>query len=256
MISAGKSVEPLRPRVDVVLAVHEEAAILVRVLDELHAELSKHIEPRFIICEDGSRDGTRELLEILRHRLPIVLRSHPDRRSYAAAVVEGIRAAESAYVLVLDADGQCDPRDLPRFLAQGAEADITIGQRIPRRDPAVRRFLSFGFGVLHRMFFGATVRDPSCPFALMRRDAVVPLLEHMGRLPTGFWWELVARAKGAALTIDEVPIRHRARLGGKSRAIRLANLPRLVLTHAVGLARLRLETGVVRKEPVARKGRP
>jgi len=254
MISPDRGGEPLRPRVDVVLPVHEEAATLVRVLDELYGELSKHIDPRFIVCEAGSRDGTRELLETLRQRFPMVLHSHPERRSYTAAIIEGLQAAETEHVLVLDSDGQCDPRDLPRFLVRRTDADITVGQRLPRRDPAVRQFISFMFGLLHRALFGVTVRDPSCPFALMRRAAVVPLLDQMGRLPSGFWWELAARAKSAALSMNEVPIRHRERLAGKSRAIRLAHFPSLAVTHALGLVRIRMETGTLRRKPVA--GRP
>jgi hypothetical protein len=80
----------------------------------------------------------------------------------------------------------------------------------------------------------------------MRRAAVVPLLAQMGRLPSGFWWELAARAKAATLSINEVPIRHRERLDGKSRAIRMTKFPHLALTHAIGLFRLRVETGGLR----------
>lgn len=242
MTSAGPESGADRPRIDVVLPVHEEAAIIERVLDEAHDEFSAHISPRFIVCEGGSRDGTRQVLEALRQRLPIVLRAQPDRGSYSAAVIEGIQAAETEHVLVMDADGQCDPRDLPRFLAARVEADIVVGQRLPRRDPAVRRLLSFGFRQLHRALFGVTVRDPSCPFVLLRRAAVAPLLPSMGRLPTGFWWELAALAKSSGWAVHEVPTRHRERLGGRSRAIRPLDLPRLVLTHVVGLIRLRLAT--------------
>ena len=235
-------------RLDVVLPVHEEAAIITRVLDEAYAELSRHVAPRFIVCEGGSRDGTREVLETLGRRLPITLRSHPDRRSYSAAVIEGIQAAETDLVLVMDADGQCDPRDVPRFLAAAPGADVVVGQRHPRRDPAVRRFLSLGFRVLHRAFFGATVRDPSCPFVVLRRSAVLPLLPTMGLLPTGFWWELAAVAKSARLSVREVATRHRERFGGRSRAIRLRALPRLVGTHVRGLL-------LVRREAARRNGR-
>lgn len=229
-----------RARVDVVLPVHEEAAIIERVLDESYEEYSRHVAPRFVVCEGGSRDGTRQVLERLSSRLPIALHAHAERGSYSAAVIEGLQATETELVLVMDADGQCDPRDLPRFLAAIPGADIVVGQRVPRRDPVARRLLSFGFRVLHRGLFGPTVRDPSCPFVLLRRSAITPLLPAMGFLPTGFWWELAALAKSAGLSVREVPTRHRERFGGSSRAIRYADLPRLVLTHVQGLIRLRL----------------
>lgn len=235
-----------RPRLDVVLPVHEEAAIIERVLDEAYVELSRHVAPRFIVCEGGSRDGTRQVLEALRSRLPIVLRSHAKRGSYSAAVIEGIEAAETELVLVMDSDGQCDPHDVPRFLAASPGVDIVVGQRVPRRDPAARRLLSFGFRVLHRVLFGATVRDPSCPFVLLRRTAVTPLLPAMGFLPTGFWWELSAVAKRTGRSVREVPTHHRERFGGSSRAIRYLDLPRLVRTHVAGLIRLRLSPNAQR----------
>jgi len=232
-----------RPRLDVVLPVHEEAAIIERVLDEAYGEYSRHVVPRFIVCEGGSRDGTSQVLEALSRRLPIVLRSHEERGSYSAAVIEGLQTAETELVLVMDSDGQCDPRDLPRFLAASPGVDVVVGQRVQRRDPAARRFLSFGFRVLHRALFGPTVRDPSCPFVLLRRAAIAPLLPAMGVLPTGFWWELAAVAKRAGRSVREVPTRHRERFGGTSRAIRYRDLPRLVLTHVLGLVRLRLTRG-------------
>lgn len=246
MTGSGTNGDADRPRIDVVLPVHEEAAIIERVLDEAYAEFSLHVAPRFIVCEGGSRDGTRDVLEALSRRLPIALRSHADRRSYSAAVIEGLQAAETELVLVMDADGQCDPRDLPRFLAASPGVDVVVGQRVPRRDPAARQLLSFGFRVLHRVLFGPTVRDPSCPFVLLRRAAITPLLPAMGFLPTGFWWELAAVAKRAGRSVREVPTHHRERFGGSSRAIRYLDLPRLVRTHVAGLVRLRL----------SRSGRP
>lgn len=227
-------------RLDVVLPVHDEVETIERVLDELHEVLRIYVVPRFVVCEDGSRDGTPQLLERLRARLPIVLCTATERRGYARAVLDGIGAAETDYVLAIDADGQCDPRDLPRFLALAETADVIFGVRVERRDPLARRIGSWAFGLLHRGLFGRTVTDPSCPYVLVRRAAIAPLLGRMGTLPYGLWWELAGRARLAGLVLAEVPTGHRPRLAGSSRAFPVRKMPQLAFTHALGLIRIRL----------------
>jgi len=82
------------------------------------------------------------------------------------------------------------------------------------------------------------VHDPSCPYALIQRAAIVPLLERMGLLEFGFWWELIARAQRSGLSIVEVPIHHRPRAAGSTRVFALRKMPLLAASHLAGLIRL------------------
>jgi len=146
---------------------------------------------------------------------------------------------QSEYVLVMDGDSQCDPRDFQR-LWEARAADLVIGQRTPRRDPLARRILSTGFRYLYSWTLGVTVIDPSCPYLLFRLDRMrAPLAE--ASIMWGLWWEVVARAHWHGVSIAEVPIRHRARPSGPSRALPVSRLALASMEQLWGLVRLRRE---------------
>jgi dolichol-phosphate mannosyltransferase len=227
------------PELDVVVPAHDEADTIKAVLTELVGALSSWAKPRVIVCEDGSSDGTPERVGELAGRLPIVLRSSRERLGYARGLLGGLEQAQTEYVLVIDGDGQYDPRDAEKLFARREQADIVLGRRAQRRDSPLRLFMSASFGLLYQGLFHTPVRDPSCSFALLRRASVAPILRDVQRLPYGFWWELVARAHVGGLKVVEQDVRHRARAEGGSRAFPLRSIPKRSLDQVIGLLRLR-----------------
>jgi dolichol-phosphate mannosyltransferase len=229
-----------RPDLDVVMPAHDEADTIEATLDELVGVLSSWARPRVIVCEDGSRDGTPELVRSLAARLPLLLRSSPARLGYAQALLGGLAEVRTSHALVLDGDGQYDPRDAERLFACREQADLVLGRRAPRHDAPLRLAMSAAFGLIYRGMFDPPVRDPSCAFALLRVASLSPLLREVRHLPYGFWWELVARAHAAGLTIVEQDVRHRTRAGA-SRAFPLRTIPARSLDQLRGLGRLWLD---------------
>jgi len=229
---------------DVVLPVHNEGATIGRTLEEFHRVVAlRHAQPiRFVVCEDGSTDDTVAVLLALAGRLPIELLSTPERKGYSRAVIDGFRAAESDWIGFIDSDGQCDPEDLPRLLAATADADLVVGFRNPRSDAAVRLLMSAAFRGVYRLLFDVPLRDPSCPYLLIRRPALAAILAgNVGILKQGFWWEFMARAVAAHLRIKEVPVCHRPRAGGRTQVYRPTKVPRIAAEHLLGLLTLKRE---------------
>lgn len=223
---------------DVVVPAHDEADTIEAVLDELIAALSSWANPRVIVCEDGSRDGTPEVVRELAQRLPVVLRSSRARLGYGPALLGGLEQVRTEHALIFDGDGQYDPRDAVKLFERREQADIVLGRRAPRHDPPLRLLMSATFGAAYQGLFHTPVRDPSCSLALLRRATVSPILREVRRMPYGFWWELVARAHAAGLTVVERDVRHRARANGVSRAFPLRSIPRATLGQLRGLGRL------------------
>jgi dolichol-phosphate mannosyltransferase len=227
-----------KERLDLVLPVRNEAPVIERVIDEIVDVVSRWVDLRILACEDGSTDGTDRVLRRIASDKPLRLIAGPPGRGYARAVCAGIRAAETEYVLVIDADGQCDPRDFQAAWEARTDADVNRGFRTARRDPLSRRVLSRSFKVLYDALFGLGVRDPSCPFVLMRRDVALGLIDRLGTMEVGFWWEFVVWARVAGLRVRDFPIAHRPRLAGRSTAIPLSRVPVVALTHTCAVLRL------------------
>jgi glycosyltransferase involved in cell wall biosynthesis len=226
------------PDLDVVVPAHDEADTIEAVLDELIATLSSWSTPRVIVCEDGSRDGTPDVVRSLAQRLPVVLLSSRERLGYAGALLGGFEQVRSEYALVFDGDGQYDPRDALKLFERRARADVVLGRRAPRQDSALRLLMTASFGTVYQGLFHTPVRDPSCSFALLRRATVTPILRDVRQMPYGFWWELVARAHAAGLVLVEQDVRHRARTNGVSRAFPLRSIPKRSFNQLLGLGRL------------------
>lgn len=167
-----------------------------------------------VIVDDGSDDETstrsREMLRTRRARVVTL----PRNRGKGYAVREGIRAAELPWVLVTDSDLSTpidEAETLARVLRE-READVAIGSRyvagaqVDVRQPLLRRSVDGLFRVFVRMLTGLPYRDTQCGFKLMRRSAVLPLLDSL-RVDRFAWdVEFLLRARNRGLFVAEVPV--------------------------------------------------
>jgi glycosyltransferase involved in cell wall biosynthesis len=117
------------PTLTIVMPVYNEHATLQSILERVEAS---RLADEIVLVDDGSQDGTRELLTRLTRNHPklrVIL--HETNQGKGAAVVTGIQAATSDIVLIQDADLEYDPRDYPALLAPllDGRADVVYGSR-------------------------------------------------------------------------------------------------------------------------------
>jgi dolichol-phosphate mannosyltransferase len=247
------------PELEVLLPVHNEAESIERTVREIYGELSPRVRFQFIITEDGSVDETRSILTSLRQSIPMKLIMSPTRKGYAPAVTDGMKQLEAPYLLCLDSDGQCDPRDFWKFWDSRQECEVLIGWRVHRKDPLARRLLSRGFHALYQAMYNVPIHDPSCPFVLARREVVEQLVPELGGMREGLWWEFTARARRHKFCIKELPINHRGRLAGKTRVYNLSKLPGIANRHLTALLKIWWQTRSASRgagKPGKDEGRP
>ncbi len=202
----------------VVIPARDEAENLGPLIAETHLALAE-IEHEILIVDDGSTDGTAEVLRKLRRtdpRLRVLV--HELSCGQSAALRTGVRAARHPWIATLDGDGQNDPADLPElWRARPPDHDpaqpwLAIGHRTQRRDTPWRRFVSrFANGVRARMLRDGTP-DTGCGTKLFGRAAYLelPWFDHQHRyLPA-----LMRRAGGESVSL---PVRHRPRERGQSK---------------------------------------
>jgi glycosyltransferase involved in cell wall biosynthesis len=201
-------------RVLVVIPAHNESESLAAVLGEIR-ECWAGLET--LIVDDGSSDGTADLVERLGSRW---LR-FPERLGIGSAMRAGLRyARQNGYdtVVRLDGDGQHCPRDITRLLApilEGA-ADVALGSRYvtpsgprrPRTEGLAKRCLAAGLSWLTQ----DRVTDPTSGFCALGPRAVRLLGDHH---PTGYPEpELRLFLRRNALRVVEVPVETRSRFAG------------------------------------------
>ena len=226
-------------KLQILLPIYNEVNSIESTIVEIYNALKDKIPFEFILSEDGSTDGTKEVLKKLKNKFPILLISDSQRKYYSKAVIDGIKKASTEYLLIMDSDGQCDPNDIIKFWEKRKKSDIINGYREPRHDFAYRKFISKLFYILYKLLFNVPLKDPSFAFVFMNKNVYQELCSFKPLMPDGFFWEFNARAKKKKFIFNEIWINHRKRSSGDTKIYTLANLPKIAFKNGFGLLKLK-----------------
>jgi glycosyltransferase involved in cell wall biosynthesis len=197
-----------------VLPCHNEEASVERVVTEVTARLgAAAVRLEVIVVDDGSRDRTGVLADrIAAEDARVRVVHHPECLGYGAALRSGFAASTADWVFYTDGDGQFDVAELLAILPRLEGCDAVIGQRMQRAEGAIRNLFGWFWTRLVNAVFGFSHRDIDCAFKIFPGWFVrgTPFVS-TGALISA---ELVARAEGQGLRIEQVGVRHRPRLGG------------------------------------------
>jgi len=136
------------PVLSVVMPVYNEAATIAKAIETV---LGQPLVAELVIVNDGSNDGTSELLTSLQSSdSRIVLQRHETNRGKGAAVRTGVGVAHAPFILIQDADLEYDPAEYPKLLQPlvDGRADVVFGSRFVGSEP--HRVLYFWHFVGHR----------------------------------------------------------------------------------------------------------
>lgn len=202
----------------VVVPVRNEVENVEPLLREIVASLAGQLDYEVVFVDDGSDDGTTQLLNRLKSEIkPLRVVRHRHSCGQSTAVHTGVGAAQGEWIATLDGDGQNDPADIPKLLHKrqeitGQVLQMVCGFRAKRQDTWLRRLSSrVANGVRSRLLKDESV-DTGCGLKLFRRDAFLklPYFDHMHR----FLPALIMRQGGR---IEWVEVHHRPRLRGQSK---------------------------------------
>ncbi len=203
-------------RLSVVIPAYNEAASIERVLAKVGAQLP---DAELIVVDDASRDETAALAT----RAGATVVRQPYNKGNGAAVKAGIRAATGEVVLLLDADGQHDPTDLPRVLAPIGQYDLVVAARTRASNATWTR--GVGNAMLNRLatyLTGMQIDDLTSGFRAMKRAQI---MEFIHLLPNRYSYPTTSTMAfiKAGYSVKFVPIAAQPRAGGASGQKLLSN---------------------------------
>jgi glycosyltransferase involved in cell wall biosynthesis len=200
-------------RLSVVMPVYNEAKTIREIVRRV---LDVPIEKELLIVDDGSTDGTREILRELDGQEGIRVFLQPVNQGKGAAVSVGFRHAEGDVVVVQDADLEYDPNEYAKLLAPISEghADVVYGSRF--LGGGARRVLYFWHTVGNRlltlasnMFTNLNLTDMETCYKMFRREVVQSITIESRRF--GIEPEITAKVARRGYRIFEVPISYYGR---------------------------------------------
>lgn len=210
--------------VTIVIPTYNERDNIESILSAVRASAP---EARVLVVDDGSPDGTGQLVDARAESDPHIAVLHREKKggigaAYRAGFARAI--AEGAEVLVqMDADGSHDPADIPRLLSALSEADLVIGSRwIPGGRilnwPWYRQGISRGGSAYARAMLRSGVADMTAGFRAFRS----PTLTSVGYAEltsTGYCFQIdtLRRTESLGFRIVEIPVTFLERERGSSK---------------------------------------
>jgi glycosyltransferase involved in cell wall biosynthesis len=201
--------------VSVVVPVYNEVDNLRILHGSLTAALSRR-EYSLVFVDDGSSDGSLSVLSELAVEDPEHVRLVELRRNFGqtAAIAAGIDHSDGEIIVLIDADMQNDPADIPNMLEKIEQGyDVVSGWRVDRQDRLLtRKIPSRAANWLISRVTGVKLHDYGCTLKAYRREVLqgFRLYGEMHRF-------IPAYAGSVGARIIEMPVRHHPRLHGKTK---------------------------------------
>lgn len=175
-------------------------------------------EWEIIVVNDGSKDGTKEIVERLiaeDDRVKII--NHEVNRGYGASLRSGFYNARYPWIAFTDSDGQFDFSEITALFDKQKEtnADLVIGYYKKRRVNKFKIITSRMWEIAVMILFGLNVHDIDCGFKLVNKKVIekIPKLEsERGAFISS---EFLIKAKKSGFKIAEIPVTHLPRIQGK-----------------------------------------
>ncbi len=202
------------PDVTLVVPGLNESESLPLLAAQVKEALGTGTSYELIFVDDGSTDDTWQVILDLYENDPAVrgvrLRSNFGK---AMALAAGFERARADVVIMMDADLQDDPADIPKMLEKlESGLDVVVGWKVERHDPLNRRVFSRIFNGTVGYVTGVRLHDMNCGFKAYRREVLqsIPIYGDLFRfIPVLASWQ--------GFRVGEIPVHHRARQFGQSR---------------------------------------
>ena len=213
----------------VVMPVYNEVRTLAEIVARVRAS---GLPLELVIVDDGSTDGTRDVLATLAAAPDIRVVLHERNQGKGAALRTGLAHARGDVVLIQDADLEYDPSDYARLLEPilRDEADVVYGSRYlgaaPRRQGWPHRLANYLLTGLSNRFTGLRLTDMETCYKVFRRARAELLVIRENRF--GVEPELTARLARQRCRFVEVPVSYAARNRAEGKKIRLKDALRAV----------------------------
>jgi glycosyltransferase involved in cell wall biosynthesis len=216
--------------VDAISAVfpcYNDETTIGGLVDDVHAALTPLVrEVEVIVVNDGSADGSREVLDKLAMDRPwLRVIHHETNGGYGKALLSGFGAAQHEWIFYTDGDAQYDASEAALLVPLATkDIDVVQGYKIGRGDSWQRKVIGRCYHHVVKRLFNLKVRDTDCDFRMFRRQLIIdrPLTSTTGVICV----EMMRSFDRAGARFVEIAVHHYFRPSGKSQFFRVPAIAR------------------------------
>jgi glycosyltransferase involved in cell wall biosynthesis len=210
---------PEKEPVSVIINVYNEVQTIEREILNIHSKILSPLPgSELIVAEDGSTDGTKQIIAKYVHDFGVIHSTGPQRKGYAKALKDALSLAKHPYIFFSDTGDKFDYDDFWKLYAMRRRYALVIGVRGKRSDQLYRRFLTVGYNFLLKHYFHVPLQDADSGFRIIRRDLAQKICREEWINQYLINSELTLRAVFRGYSVGYVSVAYRRR-GGSSRGL-------------------------------------
>lgn len=209
-------------KVSIVIPVYNEKRTILRILEEVEKSNTLNLEKEVILVDDGSTDGTRDILKTLEKKYKVFY--HQENLGKGAALRTGFEKAKGDIILIQDADLELNPENYPQILEPilKGKSEVVYSSRYQKYNPHNYHAYYLGgrlISYLTNIFYGSKLSDVYCGYKVFKANVLKGLnLENNG---FGIEQELTIKILKKGYKITEVPITYYPRTRQEGKKIRI-----------------------------------
>ena len=225
LISEAQSAKVDAPTLSVIIPAYNESKTILRVLEAVE---QLKVTKQIIIVDDGSTDGTRDIIRDLNGRRGIDVVLHQRNSGKGAAIQTGVRLAVGEIVIVQDADLEYNPHDILSVIQPilDGESDVVFGSRYlancHQDQSALHRFGNAFLTGFSNWMTHQRLTDMETCYKAFRRELIQSIPIEQQRF--GFEPEITAKLAKKKIIIREVPITYKSRSWQEGKKIGVKDL--------------------------------
>ncbi|MDO8480277.1 MAG: glycosyltransferase family 2 protein [Nanoarchaeota archaeon] len=198
-------------KLSIVIPAYNEKKTILKVLQVVKKQPVLGLEKEIIVVDDGSTDGTRDLLKKVNG---VTVIFHEKNQGKGAALRTGLKQATGDIFLIQDADLEYDPADYPKLLKPilDGKTNVVYGSRFLKTHHARYQLFYLGnkfLSLLTTVLYGQRITDMETCYKMFTREVLEKLDLRARRFE--FEPEITAKILKAGFKIMEVPISYECR---------------------------------------------
>ncbi len=231
----------MKKKISFLILVNNEAKTIKREISNI-LKLKKKINFRLIIVQDGSSDGTYEILNKLR-RKDIILFNKKNRMGYYNAFRKGVELSEGNVIFFSDTGGKYDYKNFVNFYKyyKKKNLDLLACYRTDREDKLLRRTLTLFYTIIINSIFFLNFKDYDCGFKIFNRSKLLKILKYYNFDKNLITSQIFLYFVKNNFNILQLPIKYKEKKNRNSRGIPTNKIIPIVIRSLFNLIRIRLD---------------